>query len=56
MVVLHYNGSTWTRLAEGQFGNGPSPEFSYDGDGGLWLPMLGASGGTSYLVHYFAAS
>jgi hypothetical protein len=52
VVVLHYNGSKWTRLAQGQFGNGPSPEFSYDGDGGLWLPMTGASGGTSYLVHY----
>ena len=33
-------------------GAGPNPEFSYDGNGGLWLPMLGASGGTSYLVHY----
>jgi hypothetical protein len=52
LVVLHYNGSKWTRLAEGQFGNGPDPEFSYDGNGGLWLPMLGASGGTTYLVHY----
>jgi hypothetical protein len=52
LVVLHYNGSKWTRLAWGQFGNGPSPEFSYDGHGGLWLPMQGASGGTSYLVHY----
>ena len=54
LVVLHYNGSKWTRLAEGQFGNGPNPEFSYDGNGGLWLPMLGASGGTTYLVHYSA--
>jgi hypothetical protein len=52
LVVLHYNGSKWTRLAQGQFGNGPNPQFSYDGKGGLWLPMLGASGGTTYLVHY----
>jgi hypothetical protein len=52
LVVLHFNGSKWTRFAQGQFGNGPQPEFSYDGNGGLWLPMLGASGGTSYLVHY----
>jgi hypothetical protein len=52
LVVLHYNGSKWSRLAAGQFGNGPGAEFSYDGSGGLWLPMQGASGGTSYLVHY----
>jgi hypothetical protein len=52
LVVLHYNGSKWSRFATGQFGNGPQPEFSYDGNGGLWLPMLGASGGTTYLVHY----
>ncbi len=52
LVVLHYNGHKWTRFAEGQFGNGPQAEFSYDGNGGLWLPMQGASGGTSYLVHY----
>ena len=52
LVVLHYNGHKWTKFAQGQFGSGPNPEFSYDGNGGLWLPMLGASGGTSYLVHY----
>ncbi|MGD0701690.1 MAG: hypothetical protein ABSA02_17615 [Trebonia sp.] len=53
LVVLHYNGHKWTRFAQGQFGSGPNPQFSYDGNGGLWLPMLGASGGTGYLVHYF---
>ena len=52
LVVLQFNGSKWNRVATGQFGNGPQPEFSYDGSGGLWLPMLGASGGTTYLVHY----
>jgi hypothetical protein len=52
LVVLHYNGSKWTKLAQGQFGSGPDAEFSYDGNGGLWLPMQGASGGTSHLVHY----
>jgi hypothetical protein len=52
LVVLHYNGSTWTRLASGQFGYGPGPQFSSDGNGGLWLPMDGPVGGTSYLVHY----
>jgi len=54
VVVLHYNGSKWAKLAQGQFGNGPGAEFSSDGDGGLWLPMQGPVGGTSYLVHYAA--
>jgi hypothetical protein len=53
VAVLHFNGTKWSKFAQGQFGDGPGPQFSYDGSGGLWLPMLGASGGTSYLVHYF---
>jgi hypothetical protein len=52
LVVLHYNGHTWSKLASGQFGNGPAAEVSADGKGGLWLPMFGPDGGTSYLVHY----
>jgi hypothetical protein len=52
LVVLHYNGRRWTRLAEGLVGGSTQTEFSYDGNGGLWLPMLGESGAPSYLVHY----
>jgi hypothetical protein len=52
VVVLHYNGTKWTKVAQGSFGFGPDPEFSYDGNGGLWLPMDGPFEGTSYLVHY----
>jgi hypothetical protein len=52
VVILHYNGSKWAKVAEGQFGDGPNPEFSYDGHGGLWLPMLGSAGGNTFLVHY----
>jgi len=53
VVVLHFNGSKWSRLASGQFGYGPDYEqFSSDGGGGLWLPMDGPFGGTSFLVHY----
>jgi hypothetical protein len=52
-VVLYYNGHKWTRVARGEFGYGPDHEqISYDGSGGLWLPMDGPAGGTSYLVHY----
>ncbi|HEY0935484.1 MAG TPA: hypothetical protein VGD91_17280 [Trebonia sp.] len=52
LVVLHYNGSAWSKVASGQFGSGPEPQVSSDGKGGLWLPMDGGAGGTSCLVHY----
>jgi hypothetical protein len=52
VVVLHYNGSKWAKVAQGNFGFGPFAEFSSDGSGGLWLPMDGPFGGTSFLVHY----
>lgn len=54
VVVLHYNGKRWAKLATGGFGYGPAPEISSDGRGGLWLPMNGPVGGTSRLVHYAA--
>jgi hypothetical protein len=54
VVVLHYDGLRWTKLATGGFGYGPAPEISSDGRGGLWLPMNGPVGGTSHLVHYAA--
>ncbi len=51
-VVLHYNGSKWSKVASGNFGTGPGPQFSSDGKDGLWLPMEGGDGATSYLLHY----
>jgi hypothetical protein len=54
LVVLHFNGRAWTKAGSGQFGAGPGPQFSSDGGGGLWLPMDGPAGGTSFLVHYAA--
>jgi hypothetical protein len=53
VAVLHFNGTKWSKFAQGQFGDGPGPQFSYDGSGGLWLPMGGPSDGASYVVHYF---
>jgi len=53
VVVLHFNGHQWSRLATGQFGFGPDfQQFSSDGSGGLWLAMEGPAGGTSVFVHY----
>lgn len=53
-VILHYNGHTWAKVAEGSFGVGTSPlqQVASDGHGGLWLPMPAVGGERSYLVHY----
>ncbi len=51
-VVLHYNGRTWSKVAQGRFGFGAGQQIAADGRGGLWLPMPGFSGAPSYLVHY----
>jgi hypothetical protein len=60
VVVLHYNGSKWSKLAQGNFGFGPGatptdgPQISSDGSGGLWIPMQGPNGSSGYLLHYAA--
>jgi len=56
LVVLHWDGYQWSKVAEGNFGFGTQPlqQISSDGRGGLWLPMPGASDQKSYLLHYSA--
>jgi hypothetical protein len=51
IAVLHYNGVKWVKVAQGLFGYGPGP-ISYDGSGGLWIPLTPNAGGLSYLAHY----
>jgi hypothetical protein len=52
-VVLHYNGRTWRKVAQGNFGLGDTPQqVSSDGRGGLWIPMPGFGGRASFLVHF----
>jgi hypothetical protein len=42
-------------VAEGNFHSyGTGQQISSDGSGGLWLPMPGASGSSSSMVHYAA--
>lgn len=55
-VILHYNGHTWAKVAQGSFGVGTSPlqQVASDGHGGLWLPMPAVGAERSYLVHYAA--
>lgn len=54
MVVLHYDGHRWTKVAQASFGYGTQPlqQIASDGAGGLWLPMPGAGGQKSFLLHY----
>ena len=56
LVILHWNGSAWSRVAEGNYGIGTLPlqQVSSDGHGGLWIPMPGYMGHKSYLLHYSA--
>jgi hypothetical protein len=56
LVILHWNGSAWSRVAEGNYGIGTLPvqQVSPDGHGGLWIPMPGYMGHKSYLLHYSA--
>ena len=54
-MILHYNGRTWSRVAEGNFGYGPpAQQASPDGHGGLWLPMPDIGTEPWYFVHYSA--
>jgi hypothetical protein len=48
VVILHYDGHAWTKLASYDMGNpfGITP----DGAGGLWIPVGWAGGGT--ILHY----
>jgi hypothetical protein len=50
LVVLHYNGKTWSKVAETAVGDPAQGQVSYDGDGGLWIPA--GSSSSQYLLHY----
>ena len=54
LVILHWNGKQWSKVAEGNFGFGTQPlqQAGPDGQGGLLLPMPGVDGQKSYLLHY----
>ena len=58
LVILHWNGSAWSRVAQGNYGYGTFPlqQVSPDGHGGLWIPMPGYAGLglRGYMLHYSA--
>jgi len=51
IVLLHYDGHTWRKVADAGLGGGGG-EMSLDGRGGLWIPLPGVSGEKSYMLHY----
>lgn len=53
-VLLHWDGSRWSKVAGGSFGFGTQPlqQMSSDGHGGLWIPMPGSNGQKSFMLHY----
>lgn len=54
LVVLHFDGKVWKKVAQGSYGPGTSPvqNVAADGHGGLWIPMPASGARASYLLHY----
>ena len=54
LVVLHFDGNVWKKVAQGNYGPGTSPvqNVAADGHGGLWIPMPASGARPSYLLHY----
>ena len=52
LVVLHYHGHAWTKIASGNYGD-ITGNFSADGHGGLWIPATKPDG-LPALLHYSA--
>jgi hypothetical protein len=48
VVILHYDGHTWKKLAS--YGSGNPFDVTPDGAGGLWIPVGWFGGGT--ILHY----
>jgi hypothetical protein len=53
-VVLHYNGRTWTRVAESSAFAAVGGEMASDGEGGLWIEAQGYPARLPELFHYSA--
>jgi len=53
LVVLHFNGRSWSRVAESDVsGTEYFGQVAPDGRGGLWIPVPAADGSASHLMHY----
>ena len=54
LVILHYNGRSWSRVARAAISGYPAEsQLAPDGHGGLWIPVGPSAGGTTAeLLHY----
>ncbi len=52
-MILHFDGRTWSRAAQGGFISGFGQQLATDGQGGLWL-SAGNVEGPPQLFHYSA--
>jgi hypothetical protein len=53
LVILHYNGHTWSKVASSSTVGYPYPSLAPDGHGGLWIPVSPSAGGTNAsFLHY----
>jgi len=50
VVILHYDGHAWTKLAS--YGMGDPSDITPDGAGGLWIPV-GWAGAGGTILHYY---
>jgi hypothetical protein len=49
-VLLHFNGHAWSKVATAQ--SSDPAQVVPDGHGGLWIPVPGADGNASQILHY----
>ena len=49
-VLLHFNGHSWSKVITGQ--SSDPAQVIPDGHGGLWIPVPGADGNASKILHY----
>lgn len=50
VILLHFNGHSWSKVAEHGFGD--PAQVVPDGSGGLWIPVPGLDGEPSQILHF----
>ena len=51
-MLLHYNGSRWSKLAANKHINAHPVTVINDGAGGIWIPMATGAPSSSFMEHY----
>ena len=51
-LLLHYNGSRWSKVAPSKRINAHPVAVISDGMGGIWIPMVTGAPGSSFMEHY----